>query len=168
MESSLLGALQGHSGPLFWVSAVAVAAGVTALVVSLLLVGSRVARARRRRLATATAAPVRPPAAATSRAEPGPAVPPSAAGLRAYQAQAGGESAPQDREFPPAPAAAGVEPGQGGSATRLAPLLTRLRTAANRLEDVALAMEPPTTAGVGNSGLKTGPDDVEYLFRTGV
>ena len=168
MESSLLGALQGRSGALFWVSAIAVAAGVTALAVSLLVVGARLARARRRRVAAAMAAPARPPLAAASRAEPGPAIPPSAAVLRAYQAQAGGESAPRDPEFPPPATAAGVEPGQGGSAIRLAPLLIRLRTAANRLEDVALAMEPPAAAEAGNFGLKTGPNDVEYLFRTGV
>jgi hypothetical protein len=147
---------------------VAVAAGITALAVSLLLVGARLARARRRRLAVATAAPARSPVAAASRAVPGPVAPPSAAVLRAYQAQAGGESAPRDPEFPPPTTTAGVEPGQGGSVVRLAPLLTRLRAAANRLEEVALATEPPAATEAGNSGLKTGPDDVEYLFRTGV
>jgi len=161
VDSSLLGALQGGSGPLFWASAVAVAAGVTALAVSLLLVGARLARARRRRQAAAAAV------APAVRVAPGPAAAPPAA-LRAYRAQAGGEADPRDE--PPVSAApdAGVEPGQGGSAVRLAPLLTRLRTAANRLEELALAQESPAGGAAGNSGLKTVPEDVEYLFRTGV
>jgi hypothetical protein len=167
VESTLLGALQGRSGPLFWVSAVAVAAGVTALTVSLLVVGARLARARRRRLAAAAAAPARSPVALAARAEPAPAVPPTAAVLRAYQAQAGGAEASRDPESPLPETAAGVEPGRGGSATRLAPLLTRLRTAANRLEEAALAMESSAPAEAGHLCLKTGPDEVEYLFRTG-
>lgn len=167
MESTLLDALQGGSGPLFWASAAAVAAGITALAVSLLLVGARLARARRRRLADAAAAPARPPVATVPRAEPAAAAPPAAA-LRAYQAQAGGEDAAAAPPAGSAAVAGGVEPGQGGNAVRLAPLLTRLRTAADRLEEVALALESPTPAAAGNSGLKTRPDDVEYLFRTGV
>ncbi len=153
---------------MFWVSAVAVAVGVTALTVLLLLIGARLVRSRRRRLAAAGLAPARSPVAALSRAVPGPVAPPSAAVLRAYQAQAGGESVPREPEFPPPATTEGVEPGQGGSIVRLAPLLTRLRTAANRLEEVALAMEPSSTAEAGNSGLKTSPDGVEYLFRTGI
>ncbi|MHB8078762.1 MAG: hypothetical protein ACYDIE_05865 [Candidatus Krumholzibacteriia bacterium] len=163
MESLLSGALQGRSGPLFWASAIAVAAGITALTVALLLAVARLARARRRR----AAAPSPSPLVAAGRAEAAPAPPPTAAVLRAYQAQAGEETAPRDPEAP-APAPGGVEPGQGGNAVRLVPLLTRLRAAANRLEEVALALEPPALAGTGNSGLKTAPEDVEYLFRTGV
>lgn len=171
MTDNVLELLQARSGPLFWASALAMAAGGTALVVTPLLA----LRRWRRRRAGPARQPVRPAPAARAAAQ--------AAGLRAYRAQAGGASvtpagvpagagaaavrAPS-AATPPAAAApeSGVEPGTAGlGAARLAPLLARLRRAAADLEDYAARDE--TAPPAEDKSLKTMAGAVEYVHKAG-
>lgn len=167
MTDNVLELLQARSGPLFWASAFAMAAGGTALVIAPLLA---LRRWRRRRTGPARR-PARPAPAAKAAAQ--------AAGLRAYRAQAGGPSvtpagspagaaAPAGGApavaAPPVVAPSGVEPGSAGlGAVRLAPLLARLRRAAADLEDYAArdeAVPPPE-----EMGLKALAGAVEYVHK---
>lgn len=161
MTDNVLELLQARSGPLFWASAFAMAAGGTALVIAPLLA---LRRWRRRRTGPARR-PARPAPAAKAAAQ--------AAGLRAYRAQAGGPSvtpagSPAGAAAPaggaPAVAPSGVEPGSAGlGAVRLAPLLARLRRAAADLEDYAArdeAVPPPE-----EMGLKALAGAVEYVHK---
>lgn len=170
MTDNVLELLQARSGPLFWVSALAMAAGGTALVIAPLLA----LRRWRRHAAGPARQPARPVPAAKAAAQ--------AAGLRAYRAQAGGAvaaaagspvagGAPAGGAADVAPPlaaapASGVEPGAVGlGAVRLAPLLARLRRAAAELEDYAARDEAAPPAE--EKGLKALAEAVEYVHKAG-
>ena len=161
MNESILTTLSGGDTALAWLGAVALAAGGTAVVVALyILCRHRLASAwPASRMLIRRSVPQRErPATTTLKPKPEPIVPPQV-GVAAYRAERDRvRPAPQTRLESPNPSEETAGTGD------LDGLLTRLRTAAGRLEDLALRGGRAAGNSESYQALITGLD-VEYLHR---